>query len=57
MLKPVFQIVNGYVITSQELAVGTAIITASNVTQVKLLKGDFIEVSCVCPQCRIITQS
>lgn len=34
MLKPVFQTVNGYLITSQELAVGTAIIAASNVTQV-----------------------
>lgn len=34
MLKPVFQIVNGYMITRlKELAVGTAIIAASNVTR------------------------
>jgi len=35
MLKPVFQMVNGYAITCpKELAVGTAITAASNVTQV-----------------------
>lgn len=35
MLKPVFQIVDGYAITClKELVVGTATIAASNVTQI-----------------------
>lgn len=56
MLKPVFQTVNGYVITClKEVAVGTAIIAALNVTQVNSYgnvrtASDFYEESCVCLQ-------